>query len=691
LIWSRIFLSSMIKVKDFPKVVVLTLNNISERKRIQTDLEYERYFLQTLMDNIPDAIYFKDANHRFLKVSKYVHLKGMSDPAQAIGKTDFDFFTGEHANEAYEDEEEIIRTGKPLINKLEKETFPNGEIAWVSTTKAPLFSKEGTVSGIVGISRDLTEIKLKEEALQKSEERYRNLIEYAPDTIAVLCENEIIFTNAAGITLMSAKNKEEILNHRIEEFLHPQYFALTKYFLEQILKSQKPAKAPRIKLIRCDGALFDAEITGIPTTYFDKKAIQLVIRDITETKKQEKIKQTTLKILQASNYSKTIDELFKLIHHAVSNLMPAKNFYISLFDEKTELLSFPYFIDEEDEIMEAKPLGKGLTEYILRNGKAELITEQQDLDLREKGEVELRGAPAKIWLGVPLQIKEKTIGVMVVQDYHNENAYGENEKEILEMISFSVSRAIERRKAEEEILKYIDKLKDTNATKDRFFSFISHDLRGPFSSLLGFSEMILEDFDSFSKEDIRKYVSTIKATSQNLYNLLNNLLQFTRFQTGRILFNPMRTSIKEVVAKNIEMLKGNCIKKDIELITEVKNDDIVLIDEEMISSTIQNLITNAIKFTPRKGWIKITSQRRENEGMIEISVQDSGIGMNSTVMDNLFRVDVIQTTIGTEKESGTGLGLILAKESVEKHKGKIWAESHKGKGSTFRFTLPLAN
>ncbi|MGE5351178.1 MAG: PAS domain S-box protein [Acidobacteriota bacterium] len=690
LIWCRIFVNLIKGREGKPEFMVMTINDITERKQSFLELEKERYYLQRLMDNIPDAIYFKDAEHRFTKVSRYAHLKGVSHPKQAVGKTDFDFFTKEHAQDAFDDEERILRTGKPVINKVEKETFPNGEIAWVSTTKAPLFDASGTANGIVGISRDVTEMKLSEEALLKSEERYRNLVEYIPDTIAVICENRIVYTNSAGLSLLKTPKMTDILEESIFTFVHSHYFPTTKRFLDGILRRKKPARANKVKLLTLTGESIEAEITGLPTTYNEKPAIQLVIRDITDLKRQERIRQTTLKILQASNYTQTTEELFRYIHQAVGSLMPVNNFYIALYDEQQQVLSFPYWVDEEDEQMLPKKPGRGLTEYVLRSGKAMLLTEEDDLELQEKGEVDLVGSPAKIWLGVPLQIKEKTIGAMVVQDYTREDAYTENDKETLELISYPVSRAIERRKNEEQILDYLQQLKETNATKDRFFSFISHDLRGPFSSLLGFSEMMLEDFENLQHDELKRYLEIINATSRNLYNLLNNLLQFSRFQTGRVQYNPSECNLGELVSKNVDLLRGNALKKGIHLRTEAAINEAVFVDEEMISSAIQNLVTNAVKFTPRSGEIAVKCVKVEGECSALISVSDTGVGMDQDTLDKLFRIEVIHSTSGTEKEPGTGLGLILTKEFVEKNNGRLWVESTPGKGSTFCFTLPLS-
>lgn len=664
--------------------------NECRQEMFRSQLDMERSYLQTLMDSIPDAIYFKDLQHRFVKVSKYVHLQGISDLSEAIGKTDFDFFTDEHARQAYDDEEEIFRTGKPVVGKLEKETFPSGEIAWVSSTKVPLYDLEGRITGLVGISRDITEEKLKEQALEMSEERYRNLIEYLPDTVAVFCDEQIVFINSAGIELLKAVSINDILNKSVDSIVHSQYKSLVKRFSSLVNKNQKPFSLKLIKMRTFQNDFLDIEMTGIPTTFNNRPAIQVIIRDVTEIKKQEKINQTTLRILQASNYSRNTNELFHYIHNAIGRLMPVRNFYIALYDEESATISFPYFVDETEDFAEPAPLGKGLTEYILRTGKAQLIDEATDMELKKRGEIELIGEPSKVWLGVPLLIKDKTIGVMVVQDYHDPNAYTEKDKETLELISFSVSRAIERKQAEDEKLVYIEKLKESNTTKDRFFSFISHDLRGPFSSLLGFSELILEDFDKLEKNDMRRFLEIINSTARNLYHLLNNLLQFSRFQVGRMNFEPEKLSIKALISGTINLLGGNAIKKDIQMVNEVKTGRFVFADEEMLNSVIQNLITNAIKFTPRGGRITI-SESFGDSGFVGISVTDTGIGMTQSALNNLFSLEHISSTSGTEKEAGSGLGLLLTKEFIEKNGGTISVKSTPGQGSTFSFTIPLAD
>mgnify|MGYP001561139863 FL=1 len=180
----------------------------------------------------------------------------------------------------------------------------------------------------------------------------------------------------------------------------------------------------------------------------------------------------------------------------------------------------------------------------------------------------------------------------------------------------------------------------------------------------------------------------MKKSAEVSHNLLQNLLLWSRAQTGRIEFNPLKIDLQKIVSDNIELLRPSAERKQIKIISDTPPNTFIFADEDMLNTIIRNLLTNALKFTNKNGLIEINCfQRPEN---IEICISDTGVGMSDKVKANLFRLDVSQTTFGTENEAGTGLGLILCKEFVEKHGHKICVESEVGKGSKFCFTLPIA-
>lgn len=230
-------------------------------------------------------------------------------------------------------------------------------------------------------------------------------------------------------------------------------------------------------------------------------------------------------------------------------------------------------------------------------------------------------------------------------------------------------------------------LKEANNAKDKFISIIAHDLINPLQILVLSAEYLLKNGTSMIKEDLDAEYRDIYNTSRNVADLLDNLLKWARSQSGRIKFQPEKLNICQLVENNFDLLLTNATKKGIRLVSEILDDEYVFGDNYMMSTVLRNLISNAIKFTPENGTVKV-GIARDTEN-ISIRVSDTGIGISPDDIEKLFRIDVHHTTIGTGKEKGTGLGLILCKEFVEKNKGRIWVESRLNMGSTFIFTIPL--
>ncbi|MEI6888759.1 MAG: PAS domain S-box protein [Bacteroidales bacterium] len=245
----------------------------------------------------------------------------------------------------------------------------------------------------------------------------------------------------------------------------------------------------------------------------------------------------------------------------------------------------------------------------------------------------------------------------------------------------------ERKKTEAEISLKNEQLLQANAEKDKFFSIIAHDLRSPFNVFLGFTQMLVDELDTFSLKELQKIALSMRNSAFNLFALLENLLEWSRMRRGLIIFEPKSLLLKPAINKSIETALASANKKGILIEYEIPDDIEANADEYMLGSTIRNLVSNAIKFTPEGGKI-IISARLVISNTIEISIRDTGIGMDQKMMANLFRLDENTNRKGTEGEASTGLGLIICKEFIEKHEGKLWVESEVGGGSRFYFTIP---
>jgi signal transduction histidine kinase len=237
-----------------------------------------------------------------------------------------------------------------------------------------------------------------------------------------------------------------------------------------------------------------------------------------------------------------------------------------------------------------------------------------------------------------------------------------------------------------ELSKQAERLIELNATKDKFFSIIAHDLRSPFNSILGLSEMLAEHISEKQTDDLAKFSHLIRNTAKQTLDLLTNLLDWSSSQTDRIEFTPEYFSLSAVVIENVELLEEMARQKSIRIDLELDQNLVVFADKEMIRAVLRNLLSNAIKFTENGGQIKLNTNTDEKEWVL--NVQDDGIGIEKTMQQKLFRIDETFSTKGTQNEKGTGLGLILCKEFIDKHNGKIWVESELGKGSTFGIALP---
>jgi len=245
----------------------------------------------------------------------------------------------------------------------------------------------------------------------------------------------------------------------------------------------------------------------------------------------------------------------------------------------------------------------------------------------------------------------------------------------------------ERRQTQEQIQHQNEELQKINAEKDKLFSIIAHDLKSPMNSFLGLTQIMAEELPSLTLAQIQKIVVTMSKSANNLYCLLENLLQWSQIQQGAIPFNPEVIQLRRIVVGSIEMILDPAKIKGIEIETDIAEEMFVFADNNMFQTIIRNLVSNAIKFTPKGGKVKASARLQDNKNY-EISIQDTGIGMSQTMLGNLFRIDAQTNRKGTDEEPSTGLGLILCKEFVEKNGGRIWVESEVGKGATFYFTLP---
>ncbi len=245
---------------------------------------------------------------------------------------------------------------------------------------------------------------------------------------------------------------------------------------------------------------------------------------------------------------------------------------------------------------------------------------------------------------------------------------------------------IARTKSMLELSKSYEEIKELNLSKDKLFSIIAHDLKNPFNALIGITELIIDEKDTIDDKELEDYLKIVNESARRGYDLLENLLEWALSQLNKVKYEPELLNLHDLTEKTIAVLKLNLKAKKLSLKNNIPIDTQCYADKNMIETVLRNLVTNAIKYSFEENKIELEFDKSENE--IICSVKDYGTGMSEKVLKNLFSLAGSKSNPGTNNEKGTGLGLILCKELVEKNNGKLWVESKENEGSTFHFSLP---
>ncbi|MCX7876768.1 MAG: ATP-binding protein [Melioribacteraceae bacterium] len=312
------------------------------------------------------------------------------------------------------------------------------------------------------------------------------------------------------------------------------------------------------------------------------------------------------------------------------------------------------------------------------------LIHEDDIEKIKKELIEFESNPERTYEEFIYRIIDKNKNIIWIKDFitlTRENGKITCRKSVLLNIN-------EVKKHEEALIKENERLTDLNTQKDKFISIISHDLRSPFTTLLGFSEIMLNEPD-LNEDEKTEYLKYIYDASKNQLNLINCLLDWSRLQTGRIKVEPVRLNVKLTISNAIAPLTGDAVRKNIDVKIDIPSDLAVNADERLFGQAINHLVSNAIKFTPEGKDVHISASRFK-EGLIEIVVRDEGLGIAEENQSKLFRIDQKFSLQGTNGEKGSGFGLALVKEIIDKHNGQIWFYSNIGEGSEFHITLQEA-
>ena len=407
--------------------------------------------------------------------------------------------------------------------------------------------------------------------------------------------------------------------------------------------------------------------------------------DITERKYAEKIQKLLYNISNSANTTNSLVDFATQIKEQLGTIIDTTNFYIALYDENTDMFSIPYLADEKEDLI-TFPAGKSTTNYVLKTQKSLLANKEKVKELIKTKDIELIGTAAEVWLGVPLNIAGKSIGVVAVQSYTDENAYNESDREILEFMSAQISVSVERKKHEKELKKALEKALESDRLKSAFLANMSHEIRTPMNGVLGFAELLKKP--DLSGDQQNEYIKIIQKGGARMLNIINDIVDISRIESNLVKLSTSKMDINKSIEYIHAFFRLEADQKQIKLDYKAplpKGEANVIIDHVKIYAILTNVVKNAIKFTSN-GSIELGYTKKDD--YLIFYVKDTGIGIQKDRQEAIFERFIQADIEDKNAYQGAGLGLAISKAYVEMMNGEIWVESEFGKGSTFYFTIP---
>jgi PAS domain S-box-containing protein len=676
---------------DGREAFIVLINDVTERKRaeealkkahdeleLQVQLRTQALsqtttLLETMLEYTPDQIYFKDADSRFIRNSKAQALAlGLSDSSQVVGKTDFDFFP--HAQRSYEEEQEIIRSGKPLVDFEEWVVWPNGQEIWVSTTKVPLRDQTGQIIGTFGISRNITERKRNEAALLKAKEELEfkvaerttelretneqlqrelserkqaeaqieyqaHLLENVSEAIIATDEKQMITSWNSGAENLYGWDAAEVIGKPARQIIHSEFSELQRAEAVKALTETGDFKTEVVQYHR-NGQMFWAEGHTISVRDETGKVTGFVAinRDVTDRKQAEdELRRSKENFAKAFISNPAAIAITRLADGKFININPA---YTRIMEYETNEL-----------------LGRTAAEMNIY-----VHSEERDQIIRQLGEQgNIRN--------YELHVRTKTGDTRSIVISMEPIIY--NEEECILTVFIDIS---ERQKMETELRRSNDEL-------EQFAYVASHDLQEPLRAVAGMVQLLGQRYQGKLDERADEYIGHAVEASTRMQKLINDLLDYSRV-------NRLGRSFESTaVERSLNNALANLQLAIQESQAQITHDPLptLMTDSGQLTQVLQNLIGNAIKFRgERPLHIHIGAKKIEQAWQFEVS--DNGIGIESKYYERIF---LVFQRLHTRREyPGTGIGLALCKKIIERHGGQIWVESQPGLGSTFYFTIP---
>ena len=586
--------------------------------------------------------------------------------------------------------DELIRFENALKAALEghkpysidyKVIRPDGKEIYIHDEGEVVRDENGKPFRMFGTTHDITDRKLPEIALTESYQFNNSLLKTIPFGIDIVDKDgNILFMNETFQEWFG----HDMIGKKCWDTYREDKTQCKECPLISGIEIGKTNVVEAIGITK--GKTFEVSHTGM--IYKSEKAMLEIFQDVSERKRNDLIQRILYAISYAVLTTKDVAELSKFIKEQLGQLLDTTNFCIAAYNEHTGMMNSLYMTDQKDDIANW-PVAKSLTGYVIKHDRSLLVTNEEIIEMSQRGEIDQIGADCAVWLGIPLHEEGKVIGAFIIQNYDDVNAYTTKDVEFLEFISFQISISIQRKKGMQDLMIALEKAEESDKLKSAFLSNMSHEIRTPMNGILGFSELLNEE--ELSVEDRKIYLDIINTNGHHLLSIINDILDIARIDSNQLSINNLPFSLHlllDEILLSYEKSKITIGKENIDFILDkgLKDDDLIIISDEIrLRQILYNLLGNALKFT-KNGFIKFGYTLPGDK--IQFYIQDSGMGIlkeNQLLVFERFRQE--EETY-TRQFGGTGLGLSISKKLTELLGGEMWLVSNPGEGATFYFTIP---
>ena len=665
-----------------PVTLLGTLVEITMRK--QANLERNRIFDMPMI-----LIMVINSEAKIVRVSE--GWKDVLDYSsdEMIGKSFLDFIHPEDIPKSHSWVEDLAEgnVGKFFENRYLHKDGTCRTLAWTVSVNLE-------TDLYYSIAQDITERKLVEKKLIESEVKFRSAMQNSPIGMALVApDGQWLEVNNALCNIVGY-SADELCAFDFQRLTHPDDLGKDLDFVRQMLDREIDNYQMEKRYFHKDGSVVWVLLSVSLMWDDEDNPIYFIaqIKDISNRKHAEQIQNILYNISNAVNIKGNLKKLIGFIRKELGIIIDTTNFYVVLYDAITDMLSIPFFVDEKDRF-KSIPAGKTLTRYVLNKKKSLLANEEKLKALHQAGSIERFGSNPKIWLGVPLKVKGKIIGILAVQSYTDKNAYNELDVKLLEFVSAQISISIHRKKTEEDLIAALIKAQESDRLKSAFLANMSHEIRTPMNGILGFADLLKTP--GIDGEKQQEYISVIEKSGARMLKTINNLVDISRIEAEQIDVYISEVNINEQIEELYSFFKPEAEKKGLQFYfknTLHAQEAIIKTDKEKTHSILTNLVANAFKYT-NEGSIEFGCYKKGDT--IEFYVKDTGIGIPKNRQKAIFDRFVQADIEDKEVYEGSGLGLSISKAYAEMLDGEIWVESNiedlsngKTRGSQFYFTIP---